>query len=99
VAPDAKERKPDKNQRTVNVRWNKNEQKALMTFGGLEWQDREGLAEELRKIADTMPDGKGGTRLEILVRADRATPAKEVQAAIAVIAQSTAAVAYATHNR
>jgi hypothetical protein len=83
----------------VNVRWNKNEQKALMTFGGLEWQDREGLAEELRKIADTMPDGKGGTRLEILVRADRATPAKEVQAAIAVIAQSTAAVAYATHNR
>ena len=99
VAPDAKERKPDKNQRTVNVRWNKNEQKALMTFGGLEWQDREGLAEELRKIADTMPDGKGGTRLEILVRADRATPAKEVQAAIAVIAQSAAAVAYATHNR
>jgi biopolymer transport protein ExbD len=43
VAPDAKERKPDKNQRTVNVRWNKNEQKALMTYGGKEWEDRDAL--------------------------------------------------------
>ena len=99
VAPDAKERKPDKNQRTVNVRWTKNEQKALMTYGGKEWEDRDALAEELKRAADTLPDGKGGSRLEVLVRADRATPAKEVQAAIAVVAQSTAAVAYATNNR
>lgn len=99
VAPDAKDRKPDKNQRTVNVRWNKNEGKALMTYGGKEWDDREALSEELKKVADTLPDGKGGTRLEVLVRADRATPAKEVQAAVSVISQATAAVSYATHNR
>ncbi len=99
IAPDARERKPDSNQRTVNVRWIANEQKALMTYGGKEWEDREALSEELKAVAATLPHPSLGTRLEILLRADKLTPAKEVAAAITVLAQATAKVAYSTYNK
>jgi biopolymer transport protein ExbD len=99
VAPDARERKPDTNQRTVNVRWNATEGKALMTYLGKEWEDREALVEELKKEAEKLPHPTLGTRLVILLRADRLTPAKEVQAAMQVIAQVTSKVAFATHNK
>jgi biopolymer transport protein ExbD len=99
VAPDARERKMEANQRTVNVRWIENEQKALMTYMGQTWEDRDLLVEELTKIAETLPNPAGGTRLEILLRADARTPAKEVQAALNVLAKATPKVAFATHNK
>lgn len=99
VAPDAAEHKPDTNQRTVNLRWNKVEGKALLTFNGQEWEDREALAEELKKVAANLPHPTLSTRLEVLLRIDRETPAKEVQAAMQVIAQATAKIAFATHNK
>jgi len=99
VAPDARERKVDANQRTVNIRWNAAEGKALMTYLGKPWEDRELLVEELKKEAEKLPHPTMGTRLVVLLRADRLTPAKEVQAAMQVIAQVTAKVAFATHNR
>lgn len=99
VAPDAKARKPEPNQRTVNVRWNASEGKALMTYMGQPWEDRDALAEELKKIAEAMPSPAGGTRLEILLRADSKTPAKEVQSALQVLVQATPKVAFATHNK
>lgn len=104
VAPDARPRKPDSNQRTVNVRWNKAEGKAIMTYNGKEWEsgpgaDREALAEALKAVADSLPHPTLGTRLEILLRADRETPAKEVYAAMMVVSQATAKVAFATHNK
>lgn len=99
IAPDARERKPDSNQRTVNVRWVEAEGKALMTYGGKEWEDREALSEELKAVAASLPHPTLGTRLEILLRADKRTPAKEVAAAITVVAQATAKVAYSTYNK
>jgi biopolymer transport protein ExbD len=99
VAPDARDRKPDSNQRTVNVRWLENEGRALMTYAGKEWDDREALSEELKAVATTLPHPTLGTRLEILLRADRNTPAKEVAAAIQVLAQATSKVAYSTYNK
>jgi biopolymer transport protein ExbD len=99
VAPDARTRKMEANQRTVNIRWNAAEGKALMTYLGQPWEDREALAEELKKVAETLPNPAGGTRLEILLRADAKTPAKEVQTALQVLAQATPKVAFATHNK
>ena len=99
VAPDARERKPDSNQRVVNVRWVEADGKAIMTYGGKEWDDREALSEELKAIAATLPHPTLGTRLEILLRADKRTPAKEVAAAITELAQATSKVAYSTHNK
>jgi biopolymer transport protein ExbD len=99
VAADARERKPDPAQRTVNVRWNKSEGKAAMTYLGKEWDDREALVEELKKEADKMPHPGGGSRLLILLRADKETPAREVQAAMQVVAQVTSKVAFAVHNK
>ncbi len=99
VAPDAAPRKPDTNQRTVNLRWNKTEGKALLLYNGQEWEDREALVEALKKVADTIPHPAGGSRLEILLRADREAPAKEVYAAMQVVGQVTAKVAFATHNK
>lgn len=99
VAPDAQERKPDPAQRTVNVRWYKSEQKSALTYLGKEWDDREALVEELKKEADKMPHPAGGSRLMVLLRADKDTPAKEVQAAMQVIAQVTSKVAFAVHNK
>jgi biopolymer transport protein ExbD len=100
VAPDAKTRKIEPNQRTVNIRWNATEGKALMTYLGQPWEDREALSEELQKVAKTLPTASGdGTRLEILLRADAKTPAKEVQSALQVVAQSTPKVIFATHNK
>ena len=99
VAPDAAPRKPDTNQRTVNLRWNKTEGKSLLLYNGQEWEDREALVEVLKKVADTLPHPAGGSRLEILLRADKEAPAKEVYSAMQVIGQVTAKVAFATHNK
>ena len=99
VAPDAAPRKPDTNQRTVNLRWNKTEGKSLLLYNGQEWEDREALVEVLKKVADTLPHPAGGSRLEILLRADKEAPAREVYSAMQVIGQVTAKVAFATHNK
>ena len=99
VAPDARERKPDTNQRTVNVRWYKTEGKAVLTYLGKEWEDREALVEELKKEAEKLPHPTMGTRLVVLLRADREAPAKEVSAAMQVLAQATSKIAFATHNK
>ena len=56
ISPDARERKPDSNQRTVNVRWIANEQKALMTYGGKEWEDREARRRASAAAARTAGD-------------------------------------------
>jgi biopolymer transport protein ExbD len=99
VAPDARDRKADSNQRTVNVRWIENENRALLTYAGKEWEDREALAEELKAVAATLPHPTLVTRLEVLIRADRNAQAKEVAAAIQCVSQATAKVAYSTHNQ
>jgi biopolymer transport protein ExbD len=99
VAPDARDRKPDSNQRTVNVRWLPNDGRAVMSYAGKDWEDREALSEELKTVAGTLPHPTLGTRLEILLRADKRTPAKEVAAAIQVLSQATAKVAYSTYNK
>ena len=99
VAPDAKDRKPDPNQRTVNVRWHKAEQKSALTYLGKEWDDREELVEVLKKEAEKLTPPGGLSRLIVLLRADKDTPAKEVQAAMQVIAQVTSKVAFAVHNK
>ena len=100
VAPDAAPRKPDTNQRTVNLRWNKSEGKSLLLYNGQEWEDREALVEVLKKVAEALPHPSGiGSRLEILLRADKEAPAKEVYAAMQVVGQVTAKVAFATHNK
>ena len=93
VAADARERKPDPNQRTVNVRWNKTEGRSLMVYQGKEYPDRDELADVLREVASK------NEKLEILIRADKAAPAKEVNAAMMVVGQATAALSFATHNR
>jgi len=99
VAADAQDRKPEPNQRTVNVRWSKTEGKSALTYLGKEWDDREELVKELQKEADKMPHPAGGSRLMVLLRADKDAPAKEVQAAMQVIAQVTSKIAFAVHNR
>lgn len=100
VAPDAQERKPDPSQRTVNVRWYKSEQKSALTYLGKEWDDREELVKVLTTEAEKLtPPGGGPSRLMVLLRADKDTPAKEVQAAMQVIAQVTSKVAFAVHNK
>jgi len=55
VAPDARKRKVDTNQRTVNIRWNPTTGKAMMTYLGKEWEDRETLVEELKNEAEKLP--------------------------------------------
>ncbi len=105
VAPDAAERKPDTNQRTVNLRWKLDgkrelrDQPPILTFNGAEWDDRETLAEELKKVAGTLPHPTLSTRLEVLLRIHKEMPAKDVQAAMQVIAQATAKIAFATYNK
>lgn len=93
VAADARPRKPDPNQRTVNVRWIKNEDRSVLVYQGKEYVDRDELADVLKAIAVLNP------KLEILIRADKQAPAREVNAAMLVIGQATAALSFATHNR
>lgn len=93
VAANSKERKPDPNQALVNVIWNEKEQKAILNFNGKDFDDNEELAELLKARAEANP------KLEVVIRADRDTPAREVQAAIGVASQATASVSFATVNR
>ncbi len=93
VAPNATERKPDPNQRTVNVRWDKAAQKTTLFYQGQEWPDTEALAAELAQVASQ------NAKLEVLIRADKACPAKHVYAAMQVVGQATASVAFATFNQ
>jgi biopolymer transport protein ExbD len=94
VAPDSAERKPDPNQVLLNVIWKPNEQKMLLNYAGRDFEgDFEELVEMLQKRGGDNP------KFEIVIRADRETPAKEVQRAIGVAAQATAKVSFATVNR
>ncbi len=94
VAPDSAERKPDPNQVLLNVIWKDKEQKVLLNYGG---RDYEGQYEEL--VETLQKRGGDNPKFEIIIRADKDTPAKEVQTAIGVAAQATAKVSFATVNR
>ena len=82
VAPDAKERKPDKNQMIVNVKWNAANQKATFMLDGSNYDDEDSLknALEARKIGRTSP--------EVLIRGDRDLQAKEIQKVMNCAAQA-----------
>jgi biopolymer transport protein ExbD len=97
VAPDSAERKPDPNQVLLNVIWKESEQKVLLNYSGIDYeaQQYETLVEVLQKRAGDPPNPK----FEIIIRADKAAPAKDVRGAIAVAGQVTAKVAFATVNR
>ena len=94
VAPDSAERKPDPNQVLLNVLWKDKEQKVLLNYAG---RDFDGQYEELVEMLQKR--GGDNPKFEIIIRADKDTPAKEVQAAISVAAQATAKVSFATVNR
>ena len=94
VAPDSAERKPDPNQVLLNVIWKEKEQKVLLNYAG---RDFDGQYEELVEMLQKR--GGDNPKFEIIIRADKDTPAKEVQAAISVAAQATAKVSFATVNR
>ena len=99
VAPNTTQPKPNPDERTVNVRWNEVDGKATLTYLGREWDDREVLVEELKKEAEKRPHPTLGTRLIIRLRADKKAPAKEVYAAMQVIGQVTAKIAFAANNK
>ena len=94
VAPDSAERKPDPNQVLLNVIWKEKEQKVLLNYGG---RDFDGQYEELVEMLQKR--GGENPKIEIIIRADKDTPAKDVQAAISVASQATAKVSFATVNR
>ncbi len=94
VAPDSAERKPDPNQVLLNVIWKADEQKALLNYAG---RDFDGQHEELVEMLQKR--GGENPKFEIIIRADKDTPAREVSAAIAVAAQATSKVSFATVNR
>ena len=94
VAPDSAERKPDPNQVLLNVIWRDKEQKVLLNYAGRDFDgDYEELVEMLKNRGGDNP------KFEIIIRADKDTPAKEVRSAINVAAQATAKVSFATVNR
>ena len=95
VAPDSSERKPDPNQVLLNVIWMDKEQKVLLNYAGKDYDpgDYDPLIEMLKTRGGDNP------KFEIIIRADKDTPAKEVQRAIGVAAQATAKVSFATVNR
>jgi biopolymer transport protein ExbD len=98
VAPDAKDHKPDPAQRTVNVRYK--DGRAILTYKGLEYDDREKLVEILKEEAVKLtPPGSNATRLVVHIRADKRTPARDVQAAMQVVSQVTAKITFVAFNK
>ncbi len=95
VAPDSAERKPDPNQVLLNVIWMDKEQKVLLNYAGRDFDG--GQYEELVEMLQRR--GGDNPKFEIIIRADRNTPAREVRAAISVAAQATAKLSFATVNR
>ncbi|MES2706340.1 MAG: biopolymer transporter ExbD [Verrucomicrobiota bacterium] len=94
VAPDSTERKPDKNQTLLNVIWNEKDQKAILSYGG---RDYEGDFEPL--VALLQAKAEGNEKFEVIIRGDKNTPAREMAAAIAVVSQATPKVSFATVNK
>lgn len=82
VAPDAKERKPDKNQMIVNVKWNNEKQEAVFTVDGSTYKD----AEELKNALEAKKIGRENP--EVLIRGDRELQAKEIQKVMNCAAQA-----------
>ncbi len=97
VAPDSAERKPDPNQVLLNVIWKPSEQKMLMNYAGVDYETTQ--SEDLVGILQKRAGDPVNPKFEIIIRADRETPAKEVRAAIAIAGQVTAKLAFATVNR
>lgn len=94
VAPDSAERKPDPNQVLLNVIWKENEGKVILNYAGKDYENQsEELVEMLQKRGENNP------KFEVIIRADKNTPAKEVRTAIGIAAQVTAKVSFATVNR
>jgi biopolymer transport protein ExbD len=97
VAPDSSERKPDPNQVLLNVIWKPSEQKAILNYAGIDYEN--GQYEGLAEILKTRSGDGSNPKFEIIIRADKDTPAKEVKAAISVASQATAKLSFATVNR
>ncbi|MDB6071612.1 MAG: biopolymer transporter ExbD [Verrucomicrobiales bacterium] len=94
VAPDSAERKPDPNQVLLNVIWKESEGKVILNYAGKDYENQsEELVEMLQKRGENNP------KFEVIIRADKNTPAKEVRTAIGIAAQVTAKVSFATVNR
>lgn len=93
TAAASRERKPDKNQAMMNVVWDEKAQKATLNYSGKDYEDHEELGEQLKARAGDNP------KFEVVIRADKNTPAKEVQVAISVAAQATANLSFSTVNR
>jgi biopolymer transport protein ExbD len=82
VAPDAKQRTPDKNQIIVNVKWNNESQKAAFMLDGSKFED----AEELKNALEAKKVGRPAP--EVLIRGDRDLQAKEIQKVMNCAAQA-----------
>ncbi len=82
VAPDAKERTPDKNEIMVNVKWNNESQKAAFMLDGIKFEDADELknAMEAKKVGRTAPI--------VLIRGDKNLQAKEIQKVMNCAAQA-----------
>lgn len=82
VAADAKKKedKDQMNEGAVNVAWDTRKQEASVRFGGREYKSLEPMIELLTKLKATNP------KYRVIIRADRTTPAVEVQKAMTAIA-------------
>ena len=82
VARDAK-KKEDKNQMNegaVNIAWDNRKQNAVVKFGNRSYETLEPLSDALRQLKQNNP------RYRVIIRADRSTPAVEVQKVMGAIA-------------
>lgn len=84
VAADAK-KKEDKNsinEGAVNIAWDNRKQDAVVKFGTRSYDDLQSLSEVLTGIKARNP------RYRVIIRADRATPAVEVQKVMNAVGQA-----------
>jgi biopolymer transport protein ExbD len=84
VAADAKKKedKDQMNEGAVNIAWDVRKQESSVRFGGREYETMEPLVEQLTKLKAKNP------KYRIIIRADRTTPAVEVQKAMGAIANA-----------
>jgi biopolymer transport protein ExbD len=95
TAPHSAPRKPDRNQAMINVIWDPRTQEATLNYAGTDYPkgDYEALIEALQARAE------GNEKFEIVIRADRETPAREVSEAIRVASNATLNLSFSTVNR
>lgn len=83
VAPEAKKRENDMmNQAVVNVDWDTALGRARVTYGDIECDPLEQLADHVRPVKEANP------KLKLIIRGDATTPALEVQKVIEQLASA-----------